>query len=79
MSRSFAPCYTLLYSPQDPDIVAIMTRVADSSGLQMGTDILGFSSDVEMAGFMFDGLASRQIEAAVAFNSSQVDLSEGKC
>jgi hypothetical protein len=77
MSRDYAPCHTLLYSPRSPDVDAIVARVASSSGLQLGSDIIGFSSDVEMAGFMFDGLASRQIEAAVAFNASELDLSEG--
>lgn len=54
-----------------------MERVAASSGLTLGSDIVGFASGDEMAGFLFDGLASRQVEAAVTFNASSLDLAAG--
>ena len=61
------PCVTLAYAPtSDAGVQAIMQRLAASTGLRLGSDVLGFASAAELAGWMYDH-ASRQVDAAVVF------------
>lgn len=74
---SGAPCVTMLYAPSGGTADAIMGRVAASTGLVLGTDIRGFASDVELAGWLYDNSASTQTEAAVVFDPTDFDVTRG--
>lgn len=63
------PCVTIAYAPSgDADAAAIMARVAATTGLALGTDIIGHADAQAMAGWAFDH-ATRQVDASVVFTA----------
>ena len=61
------PCVTIAWAPSgDSDARAIMTRVAESTGLQLGSDLVEHADAESMAGWAYDH-ATRQVDASVYF------------
>jgi ABC-type multidrug transport system ATPase subunit len=80
-SQPYAPlegCITLAFAPSsDPSVAAIVQHLASATGLELGSDIVGFSSAQELAGWMYDH-SSRQVDAAVVFTAASPALSQGQ-
>jgi len=63
-------CVPLLYAPSNPLTDNIMGRVAAGAGLQMGSDVMGFTDSTSMASWLHAHLLDTQVDAAVQFLSS---------
>jgi len=73
-----APCVTVIFAPNtDAAFTQVMQRVATSTGLAYGSDVVGYASAAAAAGAMFDN-AGRQFDMGVIFSSNANRTAEGE-
>ena len=71
-------CVTVLYAPSgDATVAAVMARLAESTGLSLGSDIVGVASADAAAGYMYDN-SFTQVDASVVFTSSSAATAQGQ-
>ena len=67
-----------MYAPASEQTDAIMRRVAQTEGLQFGSDVVSQPSAESLAGYIFDNIGVQSVDAAIFFNSSMANATRAQ-